>query len=121
MSATPDRLHGWPDVVALACTLPGVEEGTSYGRPAVKANGRMIAAATAPDPDSFVLHVALAEKEVLIETDPATFFETDHYRGWPAILVRYGTPARERIALLLARAWWDRAKAAQRRNYGDRP
>ncbi len=121
MSATPDRLHGWAEVVALAASLPGVEEGTSYGKPAVKMNGRMIAAATAPDASSFVLHVAVADKEVLMATDPVTFHETDHYRGWPAVLVRYGTPARERIALLLARAWWDRAKVAQRRDYGDRP
>ena len=121
MSARPDVLRAWDDVVALAATLPGVERGTSYGKPAVKVNGRMIAAATAPDADSFVLHVAVADKEVLIATDPATFHETDHYRGWAAVLVRYGTPARDRIALLLARAWWDRARAAQRKDYGDRP
>ena len=118
MSAT---LDDWADVVAAARRLPQVEEGTSYGKPALKLNGRMIAAATAPDIGSFVLHVGVEEKEVLIATDPATFWETDHYRGWPAVLVRYGTPARERIELLLARAWWDRAKTAQRKAFGDRP
>jgi hypothetical protein len=30
------------------------------------------------------------------------------------LLVRYGTPARERIELYIQRAWWDRAKKAQR-------
>ena len=29
---------------------------------------------------------------MLMETDPATFWETDHYRGWPAVLV--GSAAR---------------------------
>ena len=114
-------MKDWDSVVAVGLALPGVEAGTSYGRPALKFRGKMLAATTAPDSASFVLHVACEEKEVLIETDPETFWETDHYRGWPAILVRYGTPASDRIALLLARAWWDRATAALRKEFGDRP
>ncbi|MGJ3626442.1 hypothetical protein AB5I41_05140 [Sphingomonas sp. MMS24-JH45] len=108
----PGRIDGWADLVALGLRLPHVEEGTSYGKPALKLNGRMIAATTAPDDGSFVLRVATEEKDALIATDPDTFWETDHYRGLPAVLVRYGTDAGERIACLLARAWWDwRAKA----------
>lgn len=114
-------MRDWDAVVAAGLALPGVEPGTSYGKPALKHRGRMLAATTAPDPGSFVLHVALPEKEVLLETDPDTFWQTDHYQGWPAVLVRYGMPASERIALLLARAWWDRATAAQRKAFGDRP
>ncbi len=114
-------IEEWADVVALGLALPGVVEGTSYGKPALKMSDRMIAAGTAPDAGSFVLHVPVEEKEVLIATDPDTFWETDHYRGWPAVLVRYGTPAHERIALLLARARWDRAKPTQRRAFGPRP
>ena len=116
-----DRVDDWQDVVAIGLRLPTVEEGISYGKPALKLNGKMLAATTAPDTDSFVLHVPIEEKEMLIETDPDTFWETDHYRGWPVVLVRYGTDAGERIAMLLARAWWDRAKAAQRREFGPRP
>ncbi len=114
-------MNSWDDVVAAALALPGVERGTTYGKPAVKMRGKMIAATTAPDPGSFVLAVAREEKEVLIETDPDTFWETDHYRGWPAVLVRYGSEAGDRIATLLARAWWDRATVAQRKAHGDRP
>ena len=114
-------MKDWADVVAFATTLPGVEQGATYGKPAVKLRGRMLAATTAPDPGSFVLHVALTDKEVLIETDPDTFWETDHYRGWAAVLVRYDDRARERIELLLRRAWWDRASAAQRGAVGERP
>jgi len=114
-------MRDWDDVVATGLTLPGVVLGTSYGKPALLLRGKMLAATTAPDRASFVLHVAPIEKEVLIETDPATFWETDHYRGWPAILVRYGSTSTDRIALLLARAWWDRATAAQRALFGARP
>ena len=114
-------MKDWAAVVDAGTTLSGVEEGTSYGKPALKFRGKMLAATTAPDPDSFVLHVAVDEKEVLIETDPTTFWETDHYRGWPAVLVRYGSNATERIILLLARARWDRATIAQRIQFGSRP
>lgn len=114
-------MRDWAEVVATGLALPGVEQGTAYGKPALKFRGRMLAATTAPDDGSYVLHVALDEKEVLIETDPATFWETDHYRGWPAVLVRYGTPATDRIVALLARAWWDRATIVQRKTFGERP
>lgn len=114
-------MKDWADVVAAALALPGVEEGTTYGKPAVKLRGRMLAATTAPDDGSFVLHADIEEKAVLIETDPQTFWQTDHYKGWAAVLVRYGTNARDRIAVLLERAWWDRATKAQRTAFGERP
>ena len=114
-------MRNWAAVVEAGTALPGVEQGTSYGRPALRFRGRTLAAATAPEPGSFVLHVAADEKEVLIETDPATFWETDHYRGWPAVLVRYGGDASERITILLTRAWWDRATLSQRSKLGRRP
>ncbi len=63
---------------------------------------------------SFALMVAAAEKELLLETDPATFWQTDHYANYPMLLVRYGTASRERVELYIRRAWWDRAKKAQR-------
>ncbi|MDJ0277307.1 hypothetical protein QLH51_10925 [Sphingomonas sp. 2R-10] len=114
-------MNGWRDIVAIGLALPGVEEGSSYGRPALRFRGRTLAGTTAPDPGSFVLHVTTAEKDVLLATDPATFWQTDHYRDGSAVLVRYGTDAGDRIALLLERAWWDRATLAQRRARGERP
>jgi hypothetical protein len=52
---------------------------------------------------SFAVASPLQEKEVLIETDPDTFWESDHYRGWPAVLVRFGGPEpRERTAARVA-------------------
>ncbi|KQM13205.1 hypothetical protein ASE73_12190 [Sphingomonas sp. Leaf24] len=114
-------MRDWTDVVAIGCALPGVELGSSYGQPALRFRNKTLAGTTAPGSDSFVLHVAEGEKDMLIETDPATFWQTDHYRGWPVVLVRYGTDAGDRIATLLRRAWWDRATIAQRKAWGERP
>lgn len=114
-------MNDWEQVVALArATLPSVELGTTYGKPALKHRGKMLAATTAPDPDSFVLHVAIPDKEMLLATEPDSFWETDHYRGWPAVLVRYGADP-TRVALMLRRAWWDRASVRERREVGERP
>ncbi len=118
---TPERLNDWEAVVTLGVALPGVEVGSSYGRPALRLRGRTIAGTTAPDPGSFVLHVAAAEKDMLLDTDPATFWQTGHYAGYPVVLVRYGTAAGKRIALLLARAWWDGQTKAARQAFGARP
>lgn len=122
MAAVSERyaMKDWSAVVAVGIALPGVEQGTSYGKPALRFRGRTLAATTAPDPDSFVLHVALEEKDRLLERDPATFWQTDHYHGWPAILVRFGGDA-DLVATLLARAWWDRATKVQRSVFGACP
>jgi hypothetical protein len=55
---------------------------------ALRFRERTLAATTAPDPGSFVLHVAVEEKDWLLERGPATFWQTDQHRDWPAILVR---------------------------------
>ena len=103
----------WADVVAMGALLPGVETGTSYGRAALKVRSKAIAVA-GKEPDHFVLMAATDEVEVLIETEPQVFFQTDHYKGWPAVLARYATADPARIAMLLERAWTRRASKAQR-------
>lgn len=110
----------WEDVAGFALTLPGVEMSTSYGAPALRVNGKAFVY-TGREPDSFAVASPLPEKELLMETDPATFWETAHYRGWPAVLVRYGSEPGERIEAVIRRAWWDRLKVAQRKVAGERP
>jgi hypothetical protein len=110
----------WDEAVAFALTLPGTELSTSYGKPALKVNKKAFLY-TGREPSSFAVASPLGEKDMLMETDPGTFWETDHYRGWPAILVRYGSAERERIESVIARAWWDKAPAAVRKSFGERP
>ena len=112
--------RSWDEVAAFALTLPDTEMSTSYGRPAIKLRGKAFLY-LGREADSFAVSAKLPDKELLIETDPETFWESDHYRGWPAVLVRYGSPARARIEAVIARAWWDRATKAQRLAFGERP
>jgi hypothetical protein len=45
------------------------------------------------------------DREILIQSDPAVFFITDHYRDYPWILVRFLTVAPEALPDLMERAW----------------
>ena len=101
----------WDAVVAFACSLPNVEMAPFYGALCPKVNGKAFVAPSRA-PDSFCLYVAKAEKPMLLETDPDTFWVTGHFLTYPAVLARFGTPARERIELYVRRAWWDRAKGS---------
>jgi hypothetical protein len=65
--------------------LPGVEEGTSYGTPAWRHKGKMLARLH-QDGRSIVLKVGDETRDHLLQADPGTFFITDHYIGYPMVL-----------------------------------
>jgi hypothetical protein len=92
------------DVCALALSLPETEIGTSYGTPALTVRGRSFARLW-EDGTTLVLKVPHAVRDHLLATVPATYFVTDHYRGYPAVLVRLATEDPKRLAPLLEEAW----------------
>ncbi|MBV1690965.1 hypothetical protein KRR38_25625 [Novosphingobium sp. G106] len=104
MSAAP--ITGWDDAVVFALSLPDTELAKSYGKPAVKvtANGRAFLAVGHEPDTSFVVEIDLDTVEVLKATDPDTFWQTAHYEGWPAVLVRFGSHDPERVREVIARA-----------------
>lgn len=112
--------ESWDEVAAFGLSLPDTELSTSYGRPAVKVRGKAFLY-PGREQGSFCIAAPLDEKELLMETEPETFWESAHYAGWPAVLVRYGSASRERIENVVVRAWWDRASKAQRAAFGPRP
>lgn len=112
-------MEDWDDVVAYALTLPGTALESYYGTPCPKLNKKALAA-PGREKGSFCLMVQMGEKELLLETDPDTFWQTPHYDGWPSVLVRYGR-ARDRVETYLQRGWWDRASKEQRAAFGERP
>ncbi len=96
----------WDEAVAYALTLPDAVMSTSYGQPAVKlaANGRGFLSRGHETDVSFCIQVDRDTIEMLKETDPETFFQTPHYVGWDAVLVRYDSPDSERVRDMIARA-----------------
>ena len=98
-------LGSWDAVAEFALALPGTEAGPYFGVPAIKvaANGRTFLS-IGNHTDSFVLMIDQDSKQMLLDTDPATFWQTAHYERWPALLVRYASNDPERVAMLIERA-----------------
>lgn len=70
----------------LALKLPGVQEGSSYGTPALKVKGKLMVRLH-DDRDKIVLRMPFDRRDELIAGDPKTYFITDHYREYPWVLV----------------------------------
>ena len=83
--------------------LPGIEEGTSYGTPAWRHKGKLLARLH-QDGRSIVLMVGDETRDHLLEADSQTFFVTDHYIGYPMVLARLDRLSAVDLKKLLQRA-----------------
>jgi hypothetical protein len=77
----------YDDVRKIALKLPGVEEGTSYGTPALKLKKKLLVRLR-EEGDVIVLTMPFDQREALMAEDPETYFITDHYLNYEYILVR---------------------------------
>jgi hypothetical protein len=78
-------------VRSIGLALPGVEESTAYGNPALKVNGQLLACVPAhrsAEPNSLVVRVDFEERADLLATAPDVYYVTEHYVGYTAVLVR---------------------------------
>ena len=99
-----DRGTSWAGVCKLALRLPGVTEGTSYGTPALHVCRRFLARLK-EDGETMAIKMDFADREVLLQMAPRIFFLTDHYRPYPAILVRLAKAPAGLVAQVLEQAW----------------
>ena len=110
-----DPIRSWDDAVAFALTLPGTELSTSYGKPAVKVNQRAFLYTGHESQSSFGVAIDMDSVEILKETDPDTFWQSPHYEGWPAVLIRYDSDDPERVRDVIERSHaWTAAKKPPR-------
>ncbi len=75
----------------IGLALPGVEESTAYGCPALKIHGKLLACVPAhrsAEPGSLVVRVDFDDRAELLAADPDIYYVTDHYVGYNAVLVR---------------------------------
>ncbi len=85
--------------------LPGVEDGTSYGTPGLKVRGKFLTRLREED-DSIVIKVGtIVERDYLLKADPNVFFIAEHYREYPAVLVRLSTVTEPVLREMMTNAW----------------
>jgi hypothetical protein len=71
--------------------LPGVEESTAYGAPALKVGGKLLACVPthrSAQPNSLVVRVGFDDRAELLAAAPDVYYVTDHYLNYSAVLVR---------------------------------
>jgi hypothetical protein len=88
----------------IALALRGVEEGTSYSTPAFRVRGKFLARLR-EDGETLVIKCDYPERDLRMEIDPNAFFITDHYRGYPMLLVRLAAVEEDDLRDLLELAW----------------
>jgi hypothetical protein len=125
----------WEDVRALALAMPETDETLSRGmrfwrvalgpkpklfvweRPLRASDLRALGDA-APDGPILGARVEhLGAKEALLAADPAVYFTTPHFDGYPAVLVRLERIALDELEELVVDAWLARAPARVARAY----
>ena len=101
----------WPTVRALASSLPGAEESTTYGKPAFKVGGKLFAWMS-PDRNAdgaLAVRADPGELPLLVEGAPDRYFQTPHYHGHPILLVHLDRIEERELQERIEDAWLLRA------------
>ncbi len=87
--------------------MPGVEESTAYGSPALKVRGKIMACMAinrSAEPGSLGVWVGFDDRVELLAADPDVFYVTDHYAPYNFVLVRLSRVKPEVLRDLLGMA-----------------
>ncbi|HEX3287828.1 MAG TPA: MmcQ/YjbR family DNA-binding protein [Mycobacterium sp.] len=109
-------MASWKDVARVVAALPETSESTPrswrvrkklivWERPLRKAD---LEALGADAPDGDILGARVADEGVkfaLIADDPAVYFTTPHFDGYPAVLVRLAEIGVAELTELVTEAW----------------
>src|SRR3954464_7044061 len=123
----------WDDVRRLALAMPGAEERVSrdmrqwrvkdklfvWERPLRRSDLEALGDA-APDGPILGARVEhLVAKDALIADDPAVYFTTPHFEGYPAVLIRLPQIENEILEEVIVEAWLSRAPKRLAKEYLD--
>jgi hypothetical protein len=92
------------DVRRLVLALPRVVEGTSYRTPAFRV-GKKFLLRLKEDGVTIAIKMSFDDRDYLMGARPQTFFVTDHYRPYPAVLVRLRKIRESQMRDVLQRSW----------------
>jgi hypothetical protein len=93
---------------SIALALPDVEESTTYGSPALKVRGKLLACIPvhrSAEPDSLAVRIDFARRAELLAADPEVYYLKDHYVNYPCVLVRLSRIHPDALRDLLGMAW----------------
>ena len=92
----------------MALRLPGVEESTAYGSPALKIRGKLLACVPihkSAEPGSLAVSVDFDRRAELLASAPDVYYVKEHYTAHPIVLVRLARISPDALHGLLTLAW----------------
>ncbi len=126
----PKSKINFDTVRSIGLTLPGVEDGTAYGQLALKAHGKLLACVPthrSAEPNSLVVKLAFDDRAQLLAEAADVYYVTEHYVGYPSVLVRLSRVTPDVLRDLLGMAYKfatrkavSRSRARKRRKPGPR-
>jgi hypothetical protein len=87
----PRSTINFDTVRKIGLALPGVEESTAYGSPALKVRGKLLACVPthrSAEPGSLAVRIDFDTRAELLAADPDVYYVTDHYLNYTSVLVR---------------------------------
>jgi hypothetical protein len=92
------------DVRRIALALPDVEEGPCYGTPGFRVRGKVMLRMW-EDGETLVVKCGDDERDRRLKSDPKTYYVTDHYKGYPTVLVHLSRVSSSDLHALIEKAW----------------
>src|ERR1700693_307226 len=92
----------------IGLALPRAAGRTAYGTLAPKAPGKLPACVPTPrsaEPDSLVVKVDFGDRAALLAEAPDIYYVTEHYVGYPSVLVRLSRVSPDVLRDVLAMAY----------------
>lgn len=92
----------------IGLALPDVEDSTMYGKLALKVRGKLLtclAVHKSAESESLAVRIDLEQRAGLLAEAPEIYYITDHYRDYPAVLVRLSRIPVDQLRDLLGAAW----------------
>jgi hypothetical protein len=92
----------------IALALPDVVETTAWGAPSFKVRGSLMACVPthkSAEPGSLGIRIDFEQRAGLVAEAPETYYFTDHYLGYPMVLVRLSKVSADALRDLLGAGW----------------
>ncbi len=103
----------------LALALPNVEASITWGSPALKIRGSLMACVAihkSAEPNTLAVRIDFDQRAELMAAEPETYYLTDHYVNYPVVLVRLSAIHPDALRDLLGMSWkFVTSKASGRR------
>lgn len=114
---SPELAAAFARVLEIARRFPGVEESRSYGTPAIKVKGKILARLRSESEGGLALVCDFVDRQMLMQADPETFYVTPHYEDYPMVLIDLTKVRWDAMPDLIERAWRQAAPPRLQQTY----